>query len=349
MDAMLYKEAIICGKLQQRSILVISQAWPSHYNKNEEGEQSPSSGRRRLPASPSSSVEEGHWSPSSTEKKATQAALATGKRSPFRDDLSELLDQIDAYVAIEEDRSNPNVEDSDDEYIDEIREPIADRTNVLKDLHVHGLGYTPSPPAVHCAATQDPALNFVWETISAKNFICQKKLLPKDFNSITMLAEVLKFVYSFQTVVKVDGFVRPVVYEFYANLVPELIREGKSYLCKGLKSVTRSFMMPSQLLSMSTTDYILTGAHVDDLVMPDDDVGPSSATDTIGLTIAFLENELSLLHDQWKILTAREALITSLLSTLRKDVHDRESPDCTVPTSLESTSSFASSDKSVSF
>lgn len=54
--------------------------------------------------------------------------------------------------------------------------------------------------------------------------------MPKDFNSITMLAEVFKFVYLFQTVVKVDGFVRPVVYEFYANLVPELIREGKSYV-----------------------------------------------------------------------------------------------------------------------
>lgn len=94
---------------------------------------------------------------------------------------------------------------------------------------------------------------------------------------------------------------------------------------------------------------LLTGAHVDNLVMPDDDVGPSSAADTIGLTIAFLENELSLIHDQRKILTAREALITSLLSTLRKDIHDRESPDCTVATSLESTSSFASSDESVSF
>nr|GMD70528.1 hypothetical protein Iba_chr12eCG7180 [Ipomoea batatas] len=199
-------------------------------------------------------------------------ATATLPLITVSDDLSGLLDQTDAYVAVEEDISNPNVEDSDDEYIDEIREPIADRTNVLKDLHVHGPGYTHSPPAIHFAATQDPRFE------------------KCDF----------EFSEAEPTLIKVDH-------------------------------------------------RLLTGAQVDDLVMPNDDVGPSSVAHSISLTIAFIENELSLIHDQWKILTAREALITSLLSTLQKDVHDRESPDCTVATSLESTSSFVSSDESVSF
>nr|GMD66077.1 uncharacterized protein LOC109173926 [Ipomoea batatas] len=203
-----------------------------------------------------------------TTSASSVQATATLPLITVSDDLSGLLDQIDAYVAIEEDISNPNVEDSDDEYIDEIREPIADRTNVLKNLHVHEPGYTPSPPVVH-------------------------------------------FMQGFE---KCNS-------EFY-EAEPTLIK---------------------------VDHRLFTGAYVDDLVMPDDDVGPSSAVDTIGLTIAFLENELSLIHDQQKILTAREALITCLLSTLRKDIHDRESPYCTVATSLESTSSFASSDESVSF
>nr|GMC61173.1 putative late blight resistance protein homolog R1B-17 [Ipomoea batatas] len=71
------------------------------------------------------------------------------------DDLSRLLDQIDMYVVVEEDSSNPNVEDSESESIDEIGEPTVNKTNVLEDLHTHG-PKSPSPPTVHCAATQDP-------------------------------------------------------------------------------------------------------------------------------------------------------------------------------------------------
>nr|GLL35906.1 uncharacterized protein LOC109169177 [Ipomoea trifida] len=90
-----------------------------------------------------------------------------------------------------------------------------------------------------------------------------------------------------------------------------------------------------------------------ELILPnliyDDDVGLSSDVDTTGLTIVFLENELSLIHDQRKILTTRDAQITGFLSTLRKDVHDMESPDCVVATSSESASSFSLSNESVSF
>ncbi|XP_031131838.1 uncharacterized protein LOC116033220 [Ipomoea triloba] len=74
------------------------------------------------------------------------------------------------------------------------------------------------------------ALDFAWKHISAKNFIGQRKLLLKDFVSTPGLCDILHSAKLFQTVVKVKKFVRFVVCELYANLVPELIRFGQAYV-----------------------------------------------------------------------------------------------------------------------
>ncbi|XP_019178795.1 PREDICTED: uncharacterized protein LOC109173926 [Ipomoea nil] len=73
-------------------------------------------------------------------------------------------------------------------------------------------------------------LKFVWDGMSAKQFICQQKLHIEDFNARTGLVRTLDTAGLLQTVVKVPRFVKTVVLDFYANLVPELTIRGTVYI-----------------------------------------------------------------------------------------------------------------------
>nr|GLL19831.1 uncharacterized protein LOC109169177 [Ipomoea trifida] len=321
------------------------------------------------------------------------------------------------------------------------------------------------------AAAPRPAQPAV-EHISAKDFIGQRKLLLKDFASTPGLCDILHSARLFQTVVRVEKFVRSVVCEFYANLVPELIRFGQAYVrgrmyafnpmvinqffgsfdcdadyTEDMDVVTRrltggtrvrwvkndtikvveltstfaylhkiaySNWMPTtqkgyvpramavllfkiasgiqvnlgKLLFYEVVDArngakgrkdlilpnliysllvvqgfekdasefyepepklikadhrLLTtviGTHIDDLAGPNDNVGPSSAVDTTSVTVAFLENELRLIHDHPQMLSTREAWITGLLSTLRQNTNDGDSLDCEVASSSDESVAF---------
>nr|GMD95496.1 uncharacterized protein LOC109169177 [Ipomoea batatas] len=252
------------------------------------------------------------------------------------------------------------------------------------------------------------ALDFAWEHISAKDFIGQRKFLLKDFASTPGLCDILHSAKLFQTVVRVEKFVRSVVCEFYANLVPELIRFGQAYVrgrmyafnpmvinqffgsfdcdadytedmdvvTRRLTGGTRKGYVPramvvllfkiasgiqvnlGQLLfdqgfekvasefyeaepKLIKADHrLLTGTHIDDLVGPNDNAGPSLAVDTTSSTVAFLENELRLIHDHRQMLSTREARITGLLSTLRQNTQDGDSPDCRATSSSDESVAF---------
>lgn len=56
-------------------------------------------------------------------------------------------------------------------------------------------------------------LIFVFENLSKKNFIVQKKVALSDFNSKMGIAGKLKAVNLFQYVIRVESFVKTVVYE----------------------------------------------------------------------------------------------------------------------------------------
>nr|GMC60948.1 acidic leucine-rich nuclear phosphoprotein 32 family member A-like [Ipomoea batatas] len=85
---------------------------------------------------------------------------------------------------------------------------------------------------------------------------------------------------------------------------------------------------------------LLTGTHIDDLARPNDNAGPSSTVDTTSVTVAFLENEFRFIHDHRQMLSTREARITGLLSTLRQNTHDGDSPDCEVASSYDESVAF---------
>nr|GMD68570.1 uncharacterized protein LOC109173926 [Ipomoea batatas] len=63
-----------------------------------------------------------------------------------------------------------------------------------------------------------------------KSFICQKKIVISDFTTKTGLIGKLKSCQLFTSVVTIDQFVKPIVYEFYANLAPELVCHNKVYI-----------------------------------------------------------------------------------------------------------------------
>nr|GMC90721.1 uncharacterized protein LOC109169177 [Ipomoea batatas] len=74
------------------------------------------------------------------------------------------------------------------------------------------------------------SLNFLLETFSARNFIDQRRLDVDSFSSRTDLVETLKIAKLFNTVTKVERFVRDIVFEFYTNLVPELTNDRLAYI-----------------------------------------------------------------------------------------------------------------------
>nr|GMC90650.1 uncharacterized protein LOC109173926 [Ipomoea batatas] len=57
-----------------------------------------------------------------------------------------------------------------------------------------------------------------------------KKIVISDFTAKTGLIGKLKSCQLFTSVVTIDQFVKPVVYEFYANLAPELVCHNKVYI-----------------------------------------------------------------------------------------------------------------------
>nr|GMC51184.1 uncharacterized protein LOC109169177 [Ipomoea batatas] len=67
-------------------------------------------------------------------------------------------------------------------------------------------------------------------SLSVKSFICQKRIVISDFTAKTGLIGKLKSCQLFTSVVTIDQFVKPVVYEFYANLAPELVCHNRVYI-----------------------------------------------------------------------------------------------------------------------
>nr|GMC91107.1 uncharacterized protein LOC109169177 [Ipomoea batatas] len=76
-----------------------------------------------------------------------------------------------------------------------------------------------SPSAVHTAATV--RRNNLEHSLVKPHM--KKKIFISDFTTKTGLIGKLKSCQLFTSVVTIDRFVKPVVYEFYANLAPELI------------------------------------------------------------------------------------------------------------------------------
>nr|GLL41711.1 uncharacterized protein LOC109169177 [Ipomoea trifida] len=74
------------------------------------------------------------------------------------------------------------------------------------------------------------ALSSFHRSLSVKSFICQKKIVISDFVAKTGLIRKLKSCQLFTSVVTIDQFVKPVVYEFYANLAPELVCHNRVYI-----------------------------------------------------------------------------------------------------------------------
>lgn len=66
--------------------------------------------------------------------------------------------------------------------------------------------------------------------MARKQIIAQRKLEVGEFDDSTSIIRILKAARMFNTGVKVNRFVRPIICEFYANLVPELIEKGKAYV-----------------------------------------------------------------------------------------------------------------------
>nr|GMD79731.1 uncharacterized protein LOC109169177 [Ipomoea batatas] len=324
------------------------------------------------------------------------------------------------YVADEGSQSSLN-ENSEEDMDDEIGDfPENSRIAVenlrTPSIHLHCQPTTVPLLGSGCAICLDSKVedeDFAWEHISEKDFIGQRKLLLKDFASTPGLCAILNSAKLFQTVVMVDKFVHSIVYEFYANFVPELIRFGQAYVrghmyafnpmvinqffglfdcdvdyTEDMDVVTRRLTGGTQIRWVkkdtikaveltSTFVYLhkiaysnwmpttqkgyvpramtvllfkiasgirgfekdafefyeaepklikanhrlLTSTHIDDLVGPNDHAGLSSAVDTTSVTVAFLENELRLIHDHRQMLSTREARITRLLSTLCQNTH----------------------------
>nr|GMD78481.1 uncharacterized protein LOC109169177 [Ipomoea batatas] len=67
-------------------------------------------------------------------------------------------------------------------------------------------------------------------TVRFPRFICQKRIVISDFTAKTGLIGKLKSCQLFTSVVTIDQFVKPVVYEFYANLAPELVCHNRVYI-----------------------------------------------------------------------------------------------------------------------
>nr|GMC74019.1 uncharacterized protein LOC109169177 [Ipomoea batatas] len=305
-----------------------------------------------------------------------------------------------AYVVDEGGQSSPN-ETSEENLDEEIGDFLSNSQITVENLRTQDLEYTPSLPTDHHAASPVPGV----QSVSTQ---------------------------------KVNKFVRFVVREFYANLVPQLIRFGQAYVTgrmyafnpmvinqffgsfdcdaactEDIDVVTRrltggtrlrwkgyvpramavllfkitsgiqvnlgqllfdqvidarngakgrkDLILPNLIYSLLVVQgfekdasefyevepklikadhRLLTGTHIDDLAGPNDNVGPSSAVDTTSVTIAFLENELRLIHDHRQMLSTREARITGLLSTLRQNTHDGDSPDCEVASSSDESVAF---------
>nr|GLL44875.1 uncharacterized protein LOC109169177 [Ipomoea trifida] len=74
------------------------------------------------------------------------------------------------------------------------------------------------------------ALSSFHRLLSVKRFICQKRIVVSDFTAKTGLICKLKSCQLFTSVVTIDQFVKPVVHEFYANLVPELVCHNRVYV-----------------------------------------------------------------------------------------------------------------------
>nr|GMC74203.1 uncharacterized protein LOC109169177 [Ipomoea batatas] len=74
------------------------------------------------------------------------------------------------------------------------------------------------------------ALSSFHRSLSVKRFICQKRIVISDFTAKTGLIGKLKSCQLFTSVVTIDQFVKPVVYEFYANLAPELVCHNRVYV-----------------------------------------------------------------------------------------------------------------------
>nr|GLL31255.1 uncharacterized protein LOC109169177 [Ipomoea trifida] len=74
------------------------------------------------------------------------------------------------------------------------------------------------------------ALSSFHRSLSVKSFICQKRIVISDFTAKTGLIGKLKSCQLFTSVVTIDQFVKPVVYEFYANLAPELVCHNRVYI-----------------------------------------------------------------------------------------------------------------------
>nr|GMC57811.1 uncharacterized protein LOC109169177 [Ipomoea batatas] len=74
------------------------------------------------------------------------------------------------------------------------------------------------------------ALSSFYRSLSVKSFICQKRIVISDFTAKTGLIGKLKSCQLFTSVVTIDRFVKPVVYEFYANLAPELVCHNRVYI-----------------------------------------------------------------------------------------------------------------------
>nr|GMC57993.1 uncharacterized protein LOC109169177 [Ipomoea batatas] len=108
---------------------------------------------------------------------------------------------------------------------------------------------------------------------------------------------------------------------------------------QGFEKDASEFYEPEPKL-IKADHRLLTGTHIDDLAGPNDNVGPSSAVDTTSVTVAFLENELRLIHDHPQMLSTREAQITGLLSTLRQNTNDGDSLDCEVASSSDESVAF---------
>nr|GMD74854.1 uncharacterized protein LOC109169177 [Ipomoea batatas] len=285
-------------------------------------------------------------------------------------DFNGIMEDNATYVADEGRKSSLN-ENSEEDLDDEIGDFPENSRIAVENLRTQDPEYTPSLPTDHRAATR------------------------------------------FRTVVMVDKFVHSVVYEFYANLVPELIRFGQAYVrghmyafnpmvinqffglfdcdvgyTEDMDVVTRRLTGGTQIRWVkkdtikaveltSTFVYLhkivyfnwmpttqkgyvpramivllfkiasgirgfekdasefyeaesklikanhrlITSTHIDDLVGPNDHAGLSSAVDTTSVTVAFLENELRLIHDHRQMLSTREARITRLLSTLCQNTH----------------------------
>nr|GMD66268.1 uncharacterized protein LOC109169177 [Ipomoea batatas] len=74
------------------------------------------------------------------------------------------------------------------------------------------------------------ALSSFQRSLSVKSFICQKRIVISDFSAKMGLIGKLKPCQMFTSVVTIDQFVKPVVYEFYANLAPELVCHNRVYI-----------------------------------------------------------------------------------------------------------------------